>query len=226
MAAGRGNNHGKTGQNSGASWQGQLSEHTATDGETCICIATGPSLTADDCAAARESGHRLIGINDAYRLVRPDILYACDARWWRVHIRRVKKLMPDTTIVSKYRGKADDFCFDMGIVPVPSSGSKGLGREKIHHGANSGYQAINLAFLLGYKRILLIGYDMRGTGDRSHFFGSHPTALGLTNGTYTAYARNFVQLAEDLSSEGVEVLNCTPGSALDCFPAARLSDSL
>ena len=44
------------------------------------------------------------------------------------------------------------------------------------------------------------------------------------------YARNFLpsirRMAPALAARGVEVLNATPGSALDCFATARLEDVL
>ena len=49
-----------------------------------------------------------------------------------------------------------------GINQLKSVAQPGLSRTQgvIHQGKNSGYQALNLAYLLGAKRILLLGYDM------------------------------------------------------------------
>lgn len=90
----------------------------------------------------------------------------------------------------------------------------------LHFNANSGAQAINLAYLMGATRIILLGYDMGATG-QSHWFGSHPK--GLNNGNYAGYVRNFTKLAADLRYEGVEVINCTRTTALTQFPRAELS---
>ncbi|HCZ48509.1 MAG TPA: hypothetical protein DCZ11_05850, partial [Gammaproteobacteria bacterium] len=40
---------------------------------------------------------------------------------------------------------------------------------RIHQGGNSGYQALNLAVLLGAERVILLGYDMHG----GHWHGRH-----------------------------------------------------
>jgi len=97
--------------------------------------------------------------------------------------------------------------------------SSGLGREIIHFNGNSGAQAINLAYLMGATRIILLGYDMGATG-QSHWFGSHPK--GLTNGNYSGYVSNFTKLAADLAREGVEVINCTRQTALTQFKRAEI----
>lgn len=102
-------------------------------------------------------------------------------------------------------------------------GSKGLGLDKIHHGSNSGYQAINLAYLMGADCIILLGYDMhRRNGN--HFFGDHPKKF--TNGDYSSFVPRFDALAKDLAREGVEVINCTPGSALHQFRMESLDCAL
>lgn len=95
---------------------------------------------------------------------------------------------------------------------------QGLGRDCIHFGGNSGYQAINLAYLWGANRIILLGFDMRRVDNRAHWFGDHPRAKGFHNPVaFEHWIRMFDGLARDLKREGVEVINCTPGSALRCF---------
>ena len=97
----------------------------------------------------------------------------------------------------------------------------GLGRERLHYGNNSGYQAINLAYLLGATTILLLGYDMQKTGGKSHFFGDHPEPLNAGS-DYSDWARLFVGLAADLRTEGIAVTNYTRETALTCFPRGAL----
>lgn len=93
----------------------------------------------------------------------------------------------------------------------------------IHHGANSGYQAIGLAWHLGAERIVLIGYDMQRTGGKSHWHGDHPRGLSNAIGV-RGWARHFDPLARDLQAGGVDVINCTIETAIDCFPRADLRD--
>lgn len=79
---------------------------------------------------------------------------------------------------------------------------------------------------MGAKRVILLGYDMAAHG-KKHFFGDHPS--GLANPTehlFDAWRKNFETTLPDLARAGVEVINCTPGSALTCFPMKRLEEVL
>lgn len=112
-----------------------------------------------------------------------------------------------------------------GLEPLVGTDGAGLGRKLAHWGSNSGYQAINLAYLLGASRIILLGYDMQRTGGQAHWFGEHPK--GLHQGAnYTAWAPLFHPLAADLKAEGVDVINCSRETALTCFARAALDDVL
>lgn len=91
----------------------------------------------------------------------------------------------------------------------------------IHEGGNSGYQAINLAFHAGVRRIVLLGYDMQRTGGRSHWFGDHPGRLNVAS-PYERWVRDFASIAADLEAEGVEVINASRETALECFRRAPI----
>jgi hypothetical protein len=99
----------------------------------------------------------------------------------------------------------------------------GLGHDCIHFGSNSGYQAINLAFLWGAKRIVLLGFDCKSKGGKPHWFGKHPKELNQTQ-PYEIWLQYFERLATDLEAAGVEVLNCSPGSAIDSFKRISISE--
>ena len=112
-----------------------------------------------------------------------------------------------------------------GITRIEGQAKPGLGREKIHFGGNSGYQAINLAYLFGATKIVLLGYDMQKTDGKSHWHGDHPKGLHK-NPMMTVWAKNFEQLARDLNDEGVETINATRNTALEMFPKKPLDAAL
>jgi hypothetical protein len=90
----------------------------------------------------------------------------------------------------------------------------------IHFGCHSGFQALNVAVHLGAKRILLVGYDCHHNGGR-HFHSDHPA------GWMNAEAPNmwlppYRQAAPQLKARGVEVINCSPGSAIESFPMSSV----
>lgn len=107
-----------------------------------------------------------------------------------------------------------------GLNFIKGENKPGLSRDPalIHTGGNSGYQAINLLWHFGVSRILLLGFDMKG----GHWHGKHPR--GLNNySPHHDWVQRFRPLAAELD---IEVINCTPGSALDAFPVMRLEDAL
>lgn len=76
----------------------------------------------------------------------------------------------------------------------------------------SGYVALNLAAQLGARRIVLIGYDFHDS--YTYFFDDRPFPRRDVPGvraSFRAVAPHYAQL-------GIEVLNASPGSAIDAFP--------
>jgi hypothetical protein len=99
-----------------------------------------------------------------------------------------------------------------------------LDPSAVRTGFNSGYQAINLAVHLGASRIVLLGYDMRvdqKRRSRDHFFGQHPDH---TVPPVAACLTAFKTLVKPLAEVGVEIVNCTSGSALVSFPMRPLAE--
>lgn len=153
-----------------------------------------------------------------------EYLYACDRRWWEHHLEQVRQSFKGK-LYTQYR-TADEkkWCESQGLTALKGEHRAGLGREILHFNANSGAQAINLAYLLGATRIVLIGYDMGKTGGRNHWFGDHPK--GFAHGKYEDYVRHFDRLAADLEHEGVEVINCTRQTRLTQFRRAEIESVL
>jgi len=110
-----------------------------------------------------------------------------------------------------------------GLHPMPGKARDGLGVDVIHYGNNSGYQAINLAWHLWKPTtIKLIGYDMGLSNDGNrHFFGNHPDELNAQS-DYRTWIPKFNKLSEDLSAQGVDVVNCSRQTALTAFRRGEL----
>ena len=107
-------------------------------------------------------------------------------------------------------------------------GDPGLSSDPtlLHTGGNSGYQAVNLAVLLGAKRILLLGYDMKhGPNGEKHWHEDH-SANNPPPAQLADWVKIYATMLPDLEKAGVVVVNCTPESALDCFPKAKLEEVL
>lgn len=197
-----------------------------------VVAATGPSLTPAVAARVRrarwpEEKCRVIAVNDAYRLLPyADILYACDAGWWRIHIEDVRASFHGEKWTTHEGNKPDqvnykgDFPADWGVRFVRGRDGQGFSADPrvLHYGSNSGFQAINLALLKGATRVILVGFDMRRVEGRAHFFGDHPDGLCNT-ADYGKFAQRFVP-------GPVPILNATPGSALTRYPMVDLEHEL
>lgn len=185
-------------------------------GSIVVCIASGPSLTQGQVDYCRGRA-KIIVVNDNYRLAPwADLLYACDHQWWKWH--------KGANGFSGIRATQDESAaeeFDIQWIPSRKGSGLSTDPQYIHQGRNSGYQAINLAFLLGAKRIVLLGYDMhvRPSG-RPRWFGHHPN-LQVPN--YTDYISHYESIA---AQRLVEIINCTPSTALNCFPKTELHETL
>lgn len=150
-----------------------------------------------------------------------DVLYACDYPWWEKYI----DIVDDCFTGEKWGLEPQSARFGVHVVPCYTD-KEGLGRENvIHTGSNSGYQAINLVYLLGAKKIILIGYDMQQTNGKSHWHGDHPSSLNR-HSDYKSWVYKFNSLARDLRKECIEVVNATRETALNCFDRAPLEEVL
>lgn len=108
---------------------------------------------------------------------------------------------------------------------APSDNRPGFGKNVVSMNANSGAQAINLAMLFGAKQILLLGFDMRDVNGKAHHFGQHPQPLVQTQ-LYAHWIRCLAIAKPDAVERGVQIINCTPGSALHCFDEKPLEEAL
>jgi hypothetical protein len=194
-----------------------------------VIIASGISLTADDCALVERwrngVDRRVIVINTSYqRAPWADVLYACDGRWW-------EKYHGD--VAGHFAGALwtqDELAaHKFGLHYVRSENSMGLNRARgvINVGANSGSQAIGLAYQAGAEEIILLGFDCRDNNEigRTHWHGDHPGDL-QSFPQYAVWLAKYKPLAKDLRDEGVRVVNATRRTDLLCFPFVQLEKAL
>jgi len=193
-----------------------------------VILASGESLSVDQCEAVRAwrfagaaEMRRVIAINTTFqRAPWADLLWGCDATWWYKYHAEAAAVFAgqlwtqDVSARDKY-----------GLHFIDSQAGPGLSRWPgvIHQGGNSAYMSVNLGVQAGARRFVLLGCDMHGT----HWHGDHPE--GLSNPApylFATWIKQFAVLAKDLASDGIEVINCTPGTALHCFPEKPLQETL
>ena len=137
-------------------------------------------------------------MSDAWELASwADAMVSHDAAWWRAH--------PEVQFSGKKFTAHPEGLREFGV------------KEFKHAEGNSGTLGIEVAMYLGATRILLLGCDLKGT----HYFGPH--GRGLKNTTEERFRVFHRQFSE---RKRFPVVNCSPDSALDCFPRGNLMDEL
>lgn len=185
-------------------------------------------MSKEIAEAVRPTLWRTIAINSTHRIARwADLLYCADNQYW---------LHPNNKDALSFGGLKVTIQDPRGeILPQPdilvlrNDGVDGFtdDRSAIRHGSNSGYQAIHIAVHLGAARIILCGFDMRAINDKQHWHERHPPPLrDHGSGIYAGWIRSFEKLAPELKKRGVEIVNCTPQSALTCFPMMDLTEAI
>ena len=209
-------------------------------GETVAILCGGESLTPEDVNYLRDRC-RVIAINRAYvRAPWADWLFACDAgRFWQwcggpgrlypaepdawdfaglkitvwspslipPHVEHLRKLLDARPEVRVIRHAGDNR-------HEGESGDPG-----VLYGNNSLYQLLSVIRFTGARRVLLLGADMLG----GHWHPPWP--MGGPNFPRSVVPK-FTSLVEPLARAKVEVINCSPGSALEAFPKRELREVL
>jgi hypothetical protein len=177
----------------------------------------------EDVRRCEVAGLPLLAVNNAYMYSSgPDIVYAGDVSWWNRHrpyvppyslrfgMRSWRGLPGPGGVEVMERGPGEHFSLEWPVLGT---------------GKNGGYQAINLAYLLGYRRVILLGYDMQFTWGRRHFHPDHPDR-NPQESTMREWLRIFRKMAPAMEEAGLEVVNCTRETALNCFPLMSLEEAL
>jgi hypothetical protein len=181
--------------------------------KTLIVIASGPSLTQEQVDAAIKSPYETIAVNGAYQIApTADYLYAGDYMFWKLHIAEIK---------AKFKGKLitqdNSASSRFNLTRIRGTNRDGLGKGVIHLNGNSGVQALNLAFVWGARRIILLGMDMKlGPKGERHFHANHPHPA-VQNQVFSEWLHKLEKVAKDLRAEKCEVIDCTVGGAITCF---------
>lgn len=164
-----------------------------------FCLAPGPSMSRE--LAERVRGQKVCVVGNTYELAPwADVLVANDTKWWRLH--------PEAH----------------GFAGRKFSANKIAGVEQIQPNtfgsrSNSGVLALDCMRNLGATRVVLLGFDMHGT----HFFGPYTNGCANTSEVRRrAHLQQFKQWRA--KNKEIEVVNATEGSAIKCFPMARLDE--
>lgn len=192
-------------------------------GRTVFIIGGGPSLRTFDFA--RLFGHPTIGCNAAFKLG-ADICNICffsDAPWFQRYYDEL----------ARFKGRVVTHCEELRAdepwLLKMERRVEGLHHDGLGFGCNSGCSAINLALLLGAKKVVLLGFDCKPGEDHSSKPNWHPYHTEVPNPeVFTNFNSGHEAIARDLPVKfpHATIVNATPGSALRCYPFGDVADYL
>lgn len=185
-------------------------------GQTVFIVGGGPSLNRLDLSLIHDK--RCIGVNNAYMLGDwIDLCWFGDSRWleWHSTYRKFVDGWREfagirASCVARVRDHKD-------IKYVELSHDKPMGIEtnpsKVSWNKTSGSSAINIAYHLGAKRIVLLGFDMQIVDTKQNWHNDHVTQGDRVN-PYPRFMKAWKPLTDDLKKLGVELINCCMDSAI------------
>lgn len=196
----------------------------AFKGRTVVCLASGPSLTVEQVEAVRVAGLPTLACNDCYRIAPfAALCYFADAKWflWNEPKPEWKAFAGQKCTIESSSVQVKD----PAVHVLKNTGHEGLSKDPtgIMTGSHSGYQLVNIASLTQAARVILLGYDCRQVNGKRHFFGDHPDR---SEPPYESVRIRYNTMAAAAKALGIEIVNATPGSAIDSFPRAELESIL
>jgi hypothetical protein len=196
-------------------------------GRRCFIVGGGPSVA--NFPLDKLKGELTIGINKAFFAFDPTIIFSMDMRFWQWIENADGRNGFTPEIRDKFRNYSHGLkvwlnvvntILPPDIIGVPSCGDcwgSNL-HDGIGHGKNSGFAALNLAYLLGANPIYLVGYDMHGENKvQKWFHDGYP--IVTSDSVYATFIEYFENIAAPvLQRTSTQVFNLSPTSALKCFP--------
>lgn len=169
----------------------------------------------------------VIGINATYLLGNwVDIVFFHDEVFFQDHketlLKHPGRLM---TCNNRFLNRPEE-----RVEYIPKDRTKVLGihtdATKISWNYNSGAAAISLAAHLGAKRIILLGFDMGGgSTPETHFHTEHSGYL-KTPPPFWKHLVGFPVIQNDANARGIEIINCSPESAIKEFQKMSVKEAL
>jgi len=176
-------------------------------------VGGGPSLSRFNWMALNNKF--VVAVNRAYEVLpNAQIIYITDPDFYYQH----KKAMHNHAgeiVRGHLPGQSVN---DTKVREITLSGSDGLDMRPgfLKHGSNSVYAAINLLVQIGYKKIYLLGVDMKWEGKKTHWHSGHKRCD--PESVYAKMIKSFNTIVEPLKQQKVTVINLNPDSGLTVFP--------
>lgn len=187
-------------------------------------LGGGPSLTKAPLDRLRD--FRCISVNNAYRVVPwAEVVWFGDLKWWRWYREDVVASgIPIASCCSNLKGRQNS---DVSMISMYGrEAGKGITEKPgwVRWNGHSGGSAINFAYHLGAKTIVLVGFDMRRVAGQKNWHTEYKESLNTS--PFRRHLRCFPRIKQDADALGLKIINATPDSAITSFPIVPLEEAL
>lgn len=187
-------------------------------------VGGGPSLKPyiQYLTNLHEKGY-VIAVNDGFRFCdKPSVIFSIDHTWLEKRLEEIPQ-MHGPVVVALDQNHPRPYVSNITyLIRTTRMRVTRLSEDptKIFNGLNSGFCALNYAYLKGAKTVYLLGFDFKeGPNGETHFHKSYPWhSAGNTRRLFPAWAQIMDDVAPQLTKAGVEVWNCSKDSLLTAFP--------
>lgn len=189
-----------------------------------VC-ASGPSMTRVDAERAHDRSLTIV-INETWKLLPcADYLYAADADWWVDRAPSADEFRGArlSQTVGWRERSVDPPPFKYKLIHGHAPPCKTTGT--IYSGSNSSFQAMQIAILMGARRVVLLGLDLSvGPDGQSHWHGDYDDPKFNRASPYSLFAERFSRFA-NLYGGPCEIVNASRQTALTCFPRVSIEEA-
>jgi hypothetical protein len=199
---------------------------------TVYIIGGGPSLNQQIHLLPRLYERPTVGINSAYKLGEwVDVIYFGDLKFYKWNKQELDN-WGGLIITTCDDVKAHQPRSNMKFVKRQSRGWSEDPRFCAWNGS-SGAAACNLAYLMGAKRLILLGFDMKSSGELKtkdgepgvdNWHGYHQLVSKAS--VHKRHKDLFANVSNGATLSNVEIYNASPNSAMDYFPKLSLEECL
>lgn len=193
--------------------------------QTSFIIGGGPSLIGFDFTPII---HRnVIGVNNAYLLGDwVDICWFGDLKWHQWHHEQLKSFKG---IIAHCNTKSSLINLKR-LIPFERNRVSGIDTtpNSVAWNRCSGFSAINFAYHLGSRKIVLLGFDMNHNGKQRNWHNDHKEKCTLREADtrYSHYLTCCPVIQKDANRLGVRIINTNLNSAIEVFEKLSLEKVL
>ncbi len=205
----------------------EVGEPYWTDKPTLI-VGSGSSLKGFDFGALRGLGYILAVKEAIWDLPFADACFSLHMPWPRRREKELKALaVPLYLAVPRGMSEKQYDPIIPQAIYIERGNEKHLSDDPklIHAGGNSGFGALNLAYLKRPKTIYLFGFDYNRSG--GHYCPDRYENPDSHNARYWEnWGDNFINVKHQLAAKGMTVINASPNSSIKAFPKVSIEQAM